>query len=202
MTHSTRPPFVLAATGALYALLALVFCVGGAVLLWRGGSAYYLIAGVGLLLCAGLVWRGHRAALSVSAALLLGTVAWSVWEVQLDWWQLLPRVDVWFVLAAWLLTPFVGRHLGAAGSNGESSHRVGGRLLWAALAIGALVGLFSLSKDYHSLEGELPARDRGDASMPSASRDWTACGSSRGCKPEPPEISAVLSVHPGRGVRL
>src|SRR4030095_16037139 len=88
MSKPTRPPFVLVATGVLYALLALVFCVGGSVLLWRGGSAYYLIAGIGLLLCAGLIWRAHRAALSVSAALLLGTVAWSVWEVQFDWWQL------------------------------------------------------------------------------------------------------------------
>jgi quinoprotein glucose dehydrogenase len=141
---TTRPPFVLAATGALYALLALVFCAGGAVLLWRDGAAYYLIAGAGLLLCAGLVWRGKRAAQPVSAALLLGTLAWSVWEVQFDWGQLQPRIDVWFVLAAWLLVPSVRRHLGTAESDGAGSHRVGGKLLWAALAVSAGVGLFSV----------------------------------------------------------
>jgi quinoprotein glucose dehydrogenase len=169
MSPSTRSPFVLVATGTLYALLALVFCVGGAVLLWRDGSAYYLLAGAGLLLCAWLVWRGRAAALSVSAALLLGTVAWSVWEVQFDWWQLLPRVDVWFGLAAWLLMPFVRRHLAGAGSHG-------GKLVWGALAASAFVGLFALSKDYHTLDGALPAR--GDTSITSASTDWTAYGSS------------------------
>jgi len=169
MSHPTRSPFVLAATGALYALLALVFCVGGAVLLWRDGSAYYLLAGAGLLLCAGLVWRGRAAALPVSAALLLGTVAWSVWEVRFDWWQLLPRIDVWFGLSAWLLMPFVRRHLAAAGSNG-------GKLLWGALAVSAFVGLFSLSTDHDTIDGALPAR--GDASIASTSTDWTAYGSS------------------------
>ena len=179
MTHSTRPPFVLAATGALYALLALVFCAGGALLLWRDGSGYYLIAGVGLLLCAGLVWRGHRAALSVSAALLLGSLAWSVWEVQLDWGQLLPRVDVWFVLAAWLLVPVVGRHLGAAESHG-------GKLLWAALAVSALVGLFSLSRDYHTLDGELPTRG---VQRTLASSAWTS-----------PSMLPVLTMTPANWV--
>ncbi len=169
MSPPTRSPFVLAATGALYALLALVFCVGGAVLLWRDGSAYYLLAGTGLLVCAWLVWRGRAAALPVAAALLLGTVAWSVWEVRFDWWQLLPRVDVWFGLAAWLLTPFVRRHLGAAGSHG-------GKLLWGALVASAFAGLFSLSKDYHTLDGVLPVR--ADASATSTSRDWTAYGGS------------------------
>jgi len=145
--------------------------VGGTVLLFRDGSAYYLIAGTGLLICAGLVWRGRASALPVAAALLLGTVAWSVWEVQFDWWQLLPRIDVWFGLAAWLLMPFVRRHLAGAGSHG-------GRLVWGALAASAFVALFSLSKDYHTLDGALPAR--GDAPATSASTDWTAYGGAAG----------------------
>jgi quinoprotein glucose dehydrogenase len=178
MSPPTRSPFVLVATGALYALLGLVFCVGGAVLLWRDGSAYYLLAGAGLLLCAALVWRGRAAALSVAAALLFGTVAWSVWEVQFDWWQLLPRIDVWFGIAAWLMVPAVRRHLGAAVSNAEAGHRTGGTLVWAALGASALVALFSLSKDYDTIDGVLPARGQGDATMTSASKDWTGYGSS------------------------
>ena len=163
----TRPPFVLAVTGALYALLALVFCVGGAVLLWRDGSAYYLVAGAGLLLCAGLVWRGRAAALPVAAALLLGTVAWSVWEVQFDWWQLLPRIDAWFAFAACLLLPFIRRHL-------EPAAATGARLVSGALSVSVLVGLYALTTDYHTLEGVLPAR--GDASITSTSGDWPAYG--------------------------
>ena len=154
MTHSTRPPFVVAATGALYALLALVFCVGGAVLLWRDGSAYYLIAGAGLLLCAGLVWRGRRAAQSVSAALLLGTLAWSVWEVQFDWWQLLPRIDVWFVLAAWLLVP-VGWLPSLGGRPG--SYKVGG---WYNTSNGADL-LYDVNHDRRGTTGLDPLKHSG-----------------------------------------
>lgn len=167
MSPPNRSPFVLVATGALFGLLALVFCVGGAVLLWRDGSAYYLLAGAGMLLCAGLVWRGRAAALPVAAALLLGTLAWSVWEVRFDWWQLLPRIDVWFALAAWLLTPFIRPHLVGAGSRGV-------KLVWGALAASALVGVVSLTQDDHSIDGVLPARV--GVSTTSTSKDWTAYG--------------------------
>ena len=167
MSDSTRSPFVLVATGALFGLLALVFCVGGAVLLCRDGSAYYLLAGAGLLACAALVWRGRAAALPVAATLLLGTVAWSVWEVRFDWWQLLPRVDVWFAFAAWLLTPFVRPHLTGGGSQS-------GKLVWGALAASAAVGLVSLSGDDHAIVGALP--DRAGASTTPASKDWPAYG--------------------------
>src|SRR5262249_55136787 len=167
MSNPTRSPFVLVATGACYALLALVFCVGGAVLLWRDGSAYYLLAGLGLLFCAGLVWRARAEALAVSAVLLVGTLAWSLWEVHFDWWQLLPRVDVWFVMAAWLLTPVMRRHLGSAPAHGD-------KLVWGALAASACVGVFSLSTDEHTIDGALSAH--GDSPAPSKSSDWPAYG--------------------------
>ena len=167
MTQSTRSPFVLLATGVLFGLLALVFCMGGVVLLWRDGSAYYLIAGAGLLACAALVWRGRAAALPVAAALLLCTLGWSLWEVGLDWWQLLPRVDVWFVFAAWLLTPFVRPHLTGAGAHG-------GKAVAAALAASAVAGLVSLGNDDHAIVGALPERTGSPATA--ASTDWPAYG--------------------------
>jgi len=179
MTHSTRTNVVLAATGAIYAALALVLCAGGVWLLWRGGSAYYLMAGLGLLLCSGLVWRGHRGALPVAAALLLGSLAWSVWEARFDWWQLLARNDVWFIVGAWLLVPAVNWRLRSPGSPDSPGGRGANVMLWAALAASALVGLFSLTQDYDTLDGELPARSGGNdsAALLAASKDWTAYGS-------------------------
>jgi quinoprotein glucose dehydrogenase len=177
MTQSNRPHVVLVATAAVYAALALVFCAGGALLLARGGSPYYLIAGIGLLSCAFFIWRARAEALTVIGVLLLASVAWAVWEVALDWWQLLPRVDVWFALAAWLLLPFVRGRLRAS-ETAPSAAGVGAKLVWAALAISAAVGLFSLTKDYDTLDGALAARASGESAAPSSTTDWTAYGGS------------------------
>ena len=87
--------------GVLGALLAL----GGAYLLWLGGSWYYLLAGLGLLLVGVLIHRGQRAALWLYALVLLASLAWTVYEVRFDWWQMAPRIDLWCVLGLWLLLP-------------------------------------------------------------------------------------------------
>ena len=52
MFSQTGSDFALAATSAACALLSLVISLGGAWLLWRGGSAYFVVSAAGLLLCA------------------------------------------------------------------------------------------------------------------------------------------------------
>jgi quinoprotein glucose dehydrogenase len=178
MSRPTRSDVVLAATSAICALLALVFCLGGAWLLWRGGSAYYLVSGAGLLLCAWLVRRAHRDALFVAAALLLFTLAWSIWEVRFDWWQLLPRNDLLFVLCAWLLIPGVNRRLRKTRTQVDGTVTSGNRVLWTALAASVVLALFSLSKDYYTLDGALLQRAGVDASKTGSPTDWTAYGGS------------------------
>ena len=178
MSSQTRSDFVLSATGAVCALLAVVFCLGGAWLLWRGGSAYYLVSGAGLLLCAWLIRRAHRDALFVAAALLLFTLAWSVWEVRFDWWQLLPRNDLLFALCAWLLLPGVNRRLRMTRTQGDGTATAGNGALWAALATSIVLALFSLSKDYYTLDGAWQPRAGADAAKASSSIDWTAYGGS------------------------
>jgi quinoprotein glucose dehydrogenase len=66
------------ATGALIGLIGLGLAIGGAWLTAIGGSLYYLVAGLGLLLSGGLLIARRREALWVSAAVLIGTLAWSV----------------------------------------------------------------------------------------------------------------------------
>ena len=141
--------WLLILAAILLALLGLVNLIGGVWLAVLGGSLYYAIAG--LLLCgsAFLLWRRRPLALHLFALLVAGTVAWAVAEIGFDWWQLVPRGDLIFLLGALLLLPWITRRLGGR-------WRVTAGPLAAALAIAGLVGIVSMTRDEHDQAGTLP----------------------------------------------
>ncbi len=94
-----RRAYVLASVLAVFGV-ALV--AGGLHLAVLGGSPYYLIAGVMSLACGILLWRRHVAADRLYAALLLGTLAWSVFEAGLHPWALAARLGLPVALGVWL----------------------------------------------------------------------------------------------------
>lgn len=163
---------VIATLTVLFAVLTgLYLFIGGIWLVAIGGSWYYPIAGVVMLITAWLLWQRKALALWLYAALLLCTVAWSVWEVGFDFWALTPRLDVLFFFGVWLLLPFVYRHLilptaGAAPALG------------AVLAITVVALAWAVFNDPQEINGTLSA----DATTPvSASStipdaDWPAYG--------------------------
>jgi quinoprotein glucose dehydrogenase len=177
MSTSSRSGPLLAITGSLFVLLGLALLGGGAYLVSLGGSLYYVLAGLGLAATGVLVFKGRRAALWLLAALLLATLVWSLVEVRFDWWQLLPRLDIWFAAGIWLLLPFVSRRL--APPAGRDAGRAA---LFASVAVTALVGIVALFQDYHDLHGEV-AEENMAATAPYdaagvAHNDWAAYGRS------------------------
>ncbi|SDI09547.1 quinoprotein glucose dehydrogenase, partial [Janthinobacterium sp. YR213] len=111
MTASARPGPLLIITAVIFILLGLALAGGGAWLVSLGGSWYYVVAGIGMLIAGALVWKRRRSVQLFLALLLFATLIWSVIEVKFDWWQLLPRLDIWFAAAVWLLLPFIDRRL-------------------------------------------------------------------------------------------
>ncbi len=96
--------------GALiFFLLAAPLVRGGVELIRVGGSFYYLIAGIGLALVALLILRRHRAALWLYVAVLAGTILWSLAEVGLSCWDLMPRILGPAILGLWFAIPAVRR---------------------------------------------------------------------------------------------
>ncbi|HET7086249.1 MAG TPA: membrane-bound PQQ-dependent dehydrogenase, glucose/quinate/shikimate family [Rhizomicrobium sp.] len=77
-------------------------------LLTLGGSLYYLIAGSLIILCAVLLLRGSDFAIPLYWLVVLGTLAWSLWEVGLDGWSLMPRL-AYLLTGGLFLALFVGR---------------------------------------------------------------------------------------------
>ncbi|UEM20678.1 glucose/quinate/shikimate family membrane-bound PQQ-dependent dehydrogenase [Skermanella mucosa] len=168
-------PFVPVAMAILLILMGLALAGGGVWLIGLGGSWYYAIAGVVLLITGYLLFRRNPAALWVYALLLLGTLAWSLWEVGFDWWPLAARGAVFVVVGLLLLLPWVTRPLD--GRSGAASLP-----LAAALALAVVVAGASMFADPHRIEGTAPGpRAEAPANGPTSKPDvppgeWHAYG--------------------------
>ncbi len=167
-------------TAFLFALAGVATLLGGIRLVNLGGSIYYLVAGAVLLVVAILLLLRQRLAVGLYALMLIGSAAWSVWEVHWDFWQLLPRLDVWFVLGLWLLLPWPRRGL-SRDRYYDTARDTGGGFLFVSLLIVAAVGIVGVFHVDHDLPGELPMADvsgpQGDRAA-RADADWTDYGSS------------------------
>ncbi|KRP53749.1 glucose/quinate/shikimate family membrane-bound PQQ-dependent dehydrogenase [Pseudomonas trivialis] len=97
--------------GVLLLIMGLALLAGGVKLSMLGGSLYYLLAGIGLTLTGVLLLATRRAALGLYALVLFASTVWALWEVGLDWWQLVPRLALLFALGLVMLLPWFRRPL-------------------------------------------------------------------------------------------
>lgn len=158
-------------TGTLLAVLGLVLALGGVWLAALGGSWYYLLAGLGLVLAGALLIARRSAALWVYAALVAGSLAWAVWEVGFQWWELAPRGGLIVLLGLWLLTPWVMRGLDRARWRGA------GAPLALSLVLALGVAGYSLTTPAPlERSGSLPTADAPapDGGVPAG--EWHAYG--------------------------
>ncbi|WP_176111664.1 hypothetical protein [Paraburkholderia youngii] len=97
--------------GVVFVVVGGLLAIGGIRLAMLGGSWYYLLAGIAIAATGVLMWLRRRAALFVFAIVLFASTIWAAVEARFDFWQLLPRLWVWVVLAIWLLLPPVSKRL-------------------------------------------------------------------------------------------
>ncbi|WP_421534584.1 glucose/quinate/shikimate family membrane-bound PQQ-dependent dehydrogenase [Pseudomonas marginalis] len=97
--------------GVLLLIMGLALLAGGVKLSLLGGSLYYLLAGIGITLTGLLLLATRRAALGLYALVLFASTVWALWEVGLDWWQLVPRLALLFALGIVMLLPWFLRPL-------------------------------------------------------------------------------------------
>ncbi|SPW13639.1 Quinoprotein glucose dehydrogenase [Cronobacter sakazakii] len=171
-TKKTQSRLLVMLTALFAALSGLYLLVGGIWLVSIGGSWYYPIAGVGMLATAWLLWRRNAAALWLYAIILLGTMAWGIWEVGFDFWALTPRCDVLVFFGVWLILPFVWRRL-------STPSRAGVPALLVSLIITAGLLFWAGFNDPQEINGTLsadstPAAVNGSQSIPDG--DWPAYG--------------------------
>lgn len=167
---------------ALLTALGVALAVAGTTLLWLGGSAYYAIADVTLLVSAWFLWRGRPVGVRIFAALWLFTIAWALWEAGFDGWALAPRLILLSVIGAGLFVPSV------RGTQGVSARAMVAATVGAIL-VGALgcqmgsaetdplyrVGVATMSS--HDVSAETSATD---STAPPTSDDWPHYGNDAG----------------------
>lgn len=89
------PSFLL---GAVIALIGLVLAIGGLWLALLGGSPYYLVTGVAMIVSGWLLLRGRIEGGWLYIAIFVATVVWAFAEVGANDWALVPRVIAPLVL--------------------------------------------------------------------------------------------------------
>jgi quinoprotein glucose dehydrogenase len=186
METSHRRPLILVISGAVIALLGLALFGGGAWLIALGGSWYYALAGIGMAATGILTIRQRSEAYWLYAVVVLGTLAWAIAEIGLDWWPLVPRGDVVFLVGLYLLMPWIARHLHRPGAVSRSGWRGAGLPLTASLVVAGLVGIAAMFTQQDDLAGTLPNAPQaaaapaaaGSPDIALAGDEWRAYGGS------------------------
>jgi len=157
-------------TSIVLAILAIALLYMGGKLLMLGGSAFYALMAVGLLITAILLFRNQRSALALYAVLMWITLAWIIWEVGFDKWQWIPRGDLFGVIGLWLAMPWVVKPL-YRGERRFHAFLGGTVIIMIVVVIGLCFydpvpqqGTISIAREQNSEQG--------------AANDWTAYGGS------------------------
>lgn len=176
---------LISLTAILFAFIGIALGYGGIKLALLGGSLYYIITAVGFLLTAYLLFTRRAAALWLYALIIVGTLAWALYEVGFDWWPLGARGGIIVLLGLWLLLPSIRRGLSAASREVAptvAQARAGNASplpLLGAIAVALIVAGISLSKDPHNLDGSLPTEvvaATPDMGNPMPDGDWHQYG--------------------------
>ncbi|MBF59628.1 glucose/quinate/shikimate family membrane-bound PQQ-dependent dehydrogenase [Halomonas sp. FeN2] len=166
--HSKWPAIIV---GLLLSIIGLVLAFGGSKLVSVGGSAYYLIAGLSIIACGVLFALRKGAALWLYALILFATLMWALWEVGLDWWQLVPRVAILCLIGILLLLPWWRKPLRSKG---------GSLALVGSIAAAVIVAIASQFNDPGTIEGSLATNNQSTADSVNpaqvAGDDWPAYG--------------------------
>ncbi|MBU4634219.1 glucose/quinate/shikimate family membrane-bound PQQ-dependent dehydrogenase [Pseudomonas chlororaphis] len=159
--------------GILLLLMGLAMLAGGIKLSMLGGSLYYLLAGIGLIVSGVLLLAGRSSALLVYGVVLFLSSVWALWEVGLDWWQLVPRLSLFFALGVVLLLPWFRRPLLR---NGPAP--LGTAVLGVAVVLAGGAAINSQFTNPGEISGELgrESADTTSAAPTMPEGDWQAYG--------------------------
>ena len=126
--------------GLVLLAVGLFFAIGGGKLLSLGGSAYFLIAGIVMLLSAIQFFRKKSSAVVLFLLVFIGTLVWALIDVGLTFWPLVSRlmVPTGLALLALIVWPALRKREGKTALAAPSYG------LAALLAVGMVVALVQM----------------------------------------------------------
>jgi len=170
------PKWIAALVGVLVLVFALLFAGGGVYLVTLGGSAYFALAGAGLLVSAILLLRRQPAGAWVFGLVLLLSAAWAVFDAGWAFWPLVSRLFALGVLGLLVVLAYPSLRLLSTG-------KAGGRVPYALAGVTAvaLAGVFAGMFVPHA-----PVASAGDGpglvpvAAGQAQKDWAHYGNTAG----------------------
>jgi quinoprotein glucose dehydrogenase len=200
--HSRRS-WAATIVGGLIALIGLALAIGGIWLTALGGSAYYAITGIAMIISGWLLVRQQLLGAWLYIAIVVLTVLWAFWEVGGNGWALVPRVIAPLVLlaAVLLVAPLL--------STAPNRWRLALGAIAGVVVITAITGVVLGQMNRFKVEMALPAvrGDMADPALLQAGADWPAYGGSYSARRFSPltqitpanasELEQVWSFHTG-----
>ena len=156
-------------TSIVIAIVGIALLYMGAKLMMIGGTPFYVLMGVGLLVTAIMLFMNKKIALTLYALLMWAVLAWMIYEVGFDKWQWIPRGDIIGVIGLWLALPWVVRPLYK--KEGRRFHPFLGTTV--ILIVALVVGM--MFYDPLPQEGTITTQ-RQSSESEVAGNDWTAYG--------------------------
>lgn len=98
---------------AVLTVIGMTLAYGGVVLAAAGGSWYYIVTGLAVLVSAFGLFRRKRYGYWAFGAMLVWTIVWSLFESGLNAWALMPRIVAPAVVGLFLTLPSIRRAVGA-----------------------------------------------------------------------------------------
>jgi quinate dehydrogenase (quinone) len=162
--------------GAIITLAGLFFAIGGGKLVSLGGSYYFLLAGIGLVISGLLIIRRKPLGALLFGLIFVLSAIWAVWDAGVDFWPLISRllaITVGAIVVA-LSFPLLRRAAGRAPAYGASFG------LALVLAIGTGAAFYGMFIPHAPVvaSGNLPARTPVDPAQ--EQKNWEAYGNTAG----------------------
>ncbi len=155
-------------------LIGVVLVIGGAQLAMLGGSFYYLITGLLMVISGILLFLRRSSGAWLYILVVLGTIVWAVWEVGLDGWALVPRVIAPMVL----LVPVLFALGALKRERGGATAAVGFGVMALVCVIGGGIVVYA---NRATVERPVPNSGQdliGDPALQKVNSDWPAWGGS------------------------
>jgi quinoprotein glucose dehydrogenase len=160
-------------TSIVIAIAGLAMLYMGGQLLMIGGSPFYAIMAIGLLITAVALFKNKKIALTIYAIIMWLVLAWMIYEVGFDKWQWIPRGDLIGLFGVWLALPWVVRPLSKAQNPAKpaSFHPFLGTTVIVMIAI--VIGM--MFYDPYPKEGTI-TNQRAATDSDQAANNWSAYG--------------------------
>lgn len=129
-------PPALVALGVLAMLMGAYLAVGGAYLAALGGSWYFVLAGLALLVAGLLIAKRRATGAWLFALTFAATAVWAVWEAGWHFWPLVSRLAAFAVLGLLVALAYPALVRRAGGTAGRGALAVTAVLAVALLATG------------------------------------------------------------------